>query len=55
MLTGTERDMLERLERRAKHLTERIEKARLEGRALSFDEAELGALRWAIAKLGGEA
>ncbi len=48
---GYEREYLEILEKREKHLTARTQRARQEGKHLSFDEAEKSALGWAIANL----
>ena len=44
----TTEDKLDRLRKRAAHLTVRIEAAAAQGKTLSFDAAERGALLWAI-------
>ena len=51
MASGTEKDMLERIERRIHHLDARIAKAKAEGRSLSYDEAECSAHKWAVKTL----
>lgn len=52
LLNREERDKLERLKKRAYHLQNRIDnRPRYD---LSYDKAELSALRWAIQKISGE-
>ena len=50
-MTDDEKELLDRLERRAKHLDSRI--AANPEKRLTWDEKEKEALRWAIATIKG--
>jgi len=54
-LTHKDLDRLAVLTKRADFLSDRIAAATAIGRDLSWDKAEVAALRWAIAKLTGSA
>lgn len=47
----TRKENLERLQRRADHLTKRIDAATAEGKDLNWDKAERSAIIWAIENL----
>lgn len=49
-MTGKERERLERLEKRAHHLEQRVSTS---DKDLFYDKGELSALRWAIAFIKG--
>jgi hypothetical protein len=49
-LNGKKREFLATLQRRANWLEARTTKARSEGRALHYDEAELAATKWAVSQ-----
>ena len=51
MITPKEQVYISRLERRADHLARRIAESRAKGKVVSYDEAELSALNWAIGLL----
>ena len=50
MLTSKEQEYVERIERRIRHLRNRLADAKGKGHNLSYDAAEVAALEWALRK-----